>query len=265
MYGALTFAAVRTNDVDNDRSPELPIYRGRLAILAAETAALPGGADLDLELLAKITCGFTANGLANLCLFAMDVATDCGTGTLSTDDFSEALEPAFLLGARTKLLEPGERRQAAYETAGQVLLAWRVYGVEPTGRVTILADRPGDIYAQAAPLDPEHNDFAACLDLALAGTVGQELAGVELPDEAECQPDRAAELARLCLAARGATLPAIEAEAQRLMDERRQGILRQLTGLRPQLDRLADILLREEGIEAADLLELLGSEMHLSA
>jgi hypothetical protein len=49
------------------------------------------------------------------------------------------------------------------------------------------------------------------------------------------------------------------------MDERRQRILRQLTGLRPQLDRLADILLREEGIEAADLLELLGSEMHLSA
>jgi ATP-dependent Zn protease len=182
MYGAHIPAVVGTSQMDEARSPDLPIYRERLAILASETAALPGGRGLDLPLLAKITCGVTANDLANLCLFAMDVATGSGAGTLSTDDFSEALEPAFLLGARTMLMEPGELRQAAHETAGQVPLAWRVYGVEPTGGVTILADRPGDIYTQAAQLDPEHKDFAACLDLALAGTVGQELAGVELPD-----------------------------------------------------------------------------------
>jgi cell division protease FtsH len=258
MYSARTTAAAGP-DYGSGPSPELPIHRERIAILASESAALPGGPDLDLELLAKITCGFTAKDLANLCLFAMDVATGSGAEKISTDDFSEALEPAFRLGARAMLMEPSERRQAAYETAGQVLVAWRVYGVEPTGRVTILAYQPDDIYRLAAQLDPEHNGFLACLDLALAASVAQELAGIAWPEGAECQPDRSRELAKLCLAAQGATLPAIEVQVQPLLDERRQRILREVTDLRSQLDRLANLLVREEGIEAAGLAELLGS------
>jgi ATP-dependent Zn protease len=157
------------------------------------------------------------------------------------------------------LLEPTERRQAAYEVAGRVLIAWHMYGVKPAGRITLLADQPGDMYKVTIQLGSEQNAFLACSDLALAGTVAQELAGVALTDEAECQPDRALELARLCLAAQGASLAVIEDQVQPLLDERRQRILRELTAARPQLDRLANLLVHEEAVEVADFPQLLGS------
>jgi hypothetical protein len=134
-----------------------------------------------------------------------------------------------------------------------------VYGLKPPGRVTILADQPAEMHKVTAQVDPEQNGFLVCLDLVLAGIVAQELAGIGLAEDAECQPDRATELARLWLAAQGASLGAIEDQVPALLDERRQRILRQLTELRPRLDRLANLLVQEEAVEALDVPELPGS------
>ena len=248
--------------MDDDRSPGLPTRRERLAILAHEASGFSHECDVDLELLATLTCGFTSSDLANLCRLARDAASGSGCTSVSMADFADALEDSVLAGARTVLLDGHERLLAAYEVAGRTLIAWRVWGMKPARRLTILCDESGDTYEDAARLDSEQNGFLASIDLTLAGTATQEFARVDLTYRAEGQPVRALELAELYLASQGVTQATIEGQASCLVDERRREILRQLSEVRNERDRLADLLVREEAVEVAEAVEILGRQQH---
>ena len=143
-----------------------------------------------------MTCGFTAGDLANLCALAGDVALAAGRSAASTDDFADPLEACILAGAHPVLLEPDDRLQVAYEVAGRLIIAWRVLGVKPAGRTTILAATPSAGYEAAFKPDLRQNHLLAYVDLALAGAAAQELAAISLPYRGEPLA-RAEELAGL--------------------------------------------------------------------
>ena len=136
----------------DDLPADLPIRRERIEILARETAGLRHAEDVDLDLLAAVTCGFSAAELTKLCRYARDATAGSEAGSISMADFSDAVDACLRDGSRPLFLEPYPRLIAAYEVAGQALVASQMWGVQPARRITILPDQPGDPF-EALPHD----------------------------------------------------------------------------------------------------------------
>ncbi len=117
----------------------LPDVKGRLEILKVHTKEKPLADDVDLEVIAKGTPGFSGADIANLVNEAALIAARKGKDKIEMEDFEEAKDK-ILMGVerRSMVINENEKRLIAYHEAGHALVAKLIPGTDPVHKVTII-------------------------------------------------------------------------------------------------------------------------------
>jgi cell division protease FtsH len=124
-----------------DRHVEIPLpnQKERAAILAVHAKGKSLAADVDFEVVARSTPGFSGADLANLVNEAAIFAVRAGRETITAEDFSGARD-RILLGRReaSNALLPEEKRAVAVHETGHAIVAALSENADPVAKVTIL-------------------------------------------------------------------------------------------------------------------------------
>jgi cell division protease FtsH len=286
-------ALLRPGRFDRQVTVALPDRKGREGILRIHTRQLRLAPDVDLDLLARTTTGFSGADLANLCNEAALSAARGTRSQVTMGDFEEAVDKVLLGGVRPLLLRDQERRVVAYHEAGHALVAWLTPEADPVHKVTIIPRGQALGVTEQVPGEDHYNYsrayLLARLMVMLGGRSAEEIALGEITTGAENDLLEATRLARRMVTRWGmselgpvafqadaeqpflgyelaqgrdyseATAARIDEEVQRLLDERHQDVRRLLTGAREKLDQLVQALLKEETIGQDELTQIAGS------
>ncbi|BAT72145.1 cell division protease FtsH [Thermosulfidibacter takaii ABI70S6] len=116
-----------------------PDVKGRLEILKVHTRDKPLGEDVDLEVIAKSTPGFSGADLANIVNEAALIAAKKGKDKIEMEDFEEAKDKVLMgVERRSMLISEEEKKTIAYHEAGHALVAKLIPGTDPVHKVTII-------------------------------------------------------------------------------------------------------------------------------
>ncbi len=285
-------ALLRPGRFDRQVTVGLPDYQGRLGILKIHTRRLKLADDVDLELLAAATPGFSGADLANLCNEAALVAARHNRTVVTMDDFYEAQDKIILGGARTLLLDEHDRQVIAYHEGGHTLVAWFTPEADPVIKVTIIPRGRALGVTEQLPGKDQYNlsksYLLARLAVMLGGRSAEEIVFDEITTGAENDLVEATKLARRMVTRWGmselglvafqadeeqpflgyelasgrdyseATAARIDRAIQNLLEDRHAYARELLKTHHDKLDALAHALLEHETLTQQQLEEILG-------
>ena len=132
-------ALLRPGRFDRQVTIPLPTLAERAAILAVHCRGKRLAPDVDLNVVARGTPGFSGADLANLANEAAIIAVRDNREVLTADDFDEARD-RIILGRRegSNVLLPEEKHAVAVHEAGHALVAALSEHADPVAKVTIL-------------------------------------------------------------------------------------------------------------------------------
>ncbi len=132
-------ALLRPGRFDRQVTIPLPNLAERVAILTVHSRGKKLAPDVDLEIVARGTPGFSGADLANLINEAAIVAVRADRDIISREDFSEARD-RMILGRRegSNMLLPEEKHAVAVHESGHALVAVYSEKSDPVAKVTIL-------------------------------------------------------------------------------------------------------------------------------
>ena len=132
-------ALLRPGRFDRQVTIPLPTLPERAAILAVHCRDKKLGPDVDLNVVARGTPGFSGADLANLANEAAIVAVRDNREVLSAADFNDARD-RILLGRRegSNVLLPEEKHAVAIHESGHALVAALSEHADPVAKITIL-------------------------------------------------------------------------------------------------------------------------------
>jgi len=286
-------ALLRPGRFDRQVVIPLPTQRERRAILAVHARGKQLGPDVELEVVARGTPGFSGAALANMVNEAAIFAVRAGRDVIMAVDFSEARD-RVLLGRRdsSNALLPDEQRAVAVHESGHALVAAISTHGDPVAKVTILPAGQALGVTEQLPIDERHlyteGYLKDSLAIRMGGRVAEQLVFGETSTGAANDLAGATDLATRMVREFGMS-PALGpvgfasgsplylgaeevrsrpyAEAtQRVVDEEVANLLRQaeqratamLTQHRDALERLTELLLERETVDGTDVDQVLG-------
>ncbi len=196
-------ALLRPGRFDRQVVVARPDVRGREGILKVHTKKIPLGPDVDLQILARGTPGFSGADLANLVNEGALLAARANKKLVEMTDFENAKDKV-LMGVERKSLvvSAKERKITAYHEAGHALVAKLLPGTDPIHKVTIIPRGRALGVTQQLPAEDKHNYSKEYLqnDIAIlyGGRVVEEIVfgPQEVTTGAMNDLERATELAR---------------------------------------------------------------------
>ena len=133
-------ALLRPGRFDRRVTIDLPDVRGRIAILDVHARGKPLDPDIDMEIIAKQTPGFSGADLANLINEAAILAARRNKKLVMYDELAEAVDRVFAGPERkSRLVTQREKRVTAYHEAGHAIVGHLVPNAEPVHKVTIVS------------------------------------------------------------------------------------------------------------------------------
>ncbi len=178
-----------------------PDIRGRQGILNVHVKGIPVDEDVELEVVARGTPGFSGADLANLVNEAALLAARRDRVKVTMEDFEDAKDKV-LMGAERKsmIISDEEKRTTAYHEAGHTLVAKMIPGADPIHKVTIIPRGRALGLTQQLPIDERHTyprDYLTDrISILMGGRVAEELVLDQLTTGAGNDIERATELAR---------------------------------------------------------------------
>ncbi len=150
-------ALLRPGRFDRQVTIPLPALAERAAILAVHCRDKQLGPDVDLNVVARGTPGFSGADLANLANEAAIVAVRANRDVLSAADF-DAARDRILLGRRegSNVLLPEEKNAVAIHESGHALVAALSEHADPVAKITILPAGQTLGVTEQLPLDERH-------------------------------------------------------------------------------------------------------------
>jgi cell division protease FtsH len=150
-------ALLRPGRFDRQVVIPLPTLEERAAILAVHCRDKKLGPDVDLNVVARGTPGFSGADLANLANEAAIFAVRDGRDVLTAADFDNARD-RILLGRRegSNVLLPEEKHSVAVHEAGHALVAALSDHADPVAKITILPAGQALGVTQQLPLFERH-------------------------------------------------------------------------------------------------------------
>ncbi len=132
-------ALLRPGRFDRQVVVSNPDIYGREQILAVHVRRVPLAADVDLKLIARSTPGFSGADLMNLVNEAALLAARRQHGAVSLREFEEAKDTVTMgIERRTHVMSEEERRLTAYREGGRAIVAFNVPAADPVHKVTIV-------------------------------------------------------------------------------------------------------------------------------
>jgi cell division protease FtsH len=285
-------ALLRPGRFDRQIVVALPDRNGRRDILRIHVRKLKLAPTVDLETIAAQTMGMSGADLANLCNEAALAAVRNERTRVEPPDFDEALDRIRLGVAHPQLMDAEERRIVAYHESGHALVAWLTPGADPVHKVTIVPHGQALGVTEQLPAIERHNlsraYMLARITVMLGGRTAEEIMFAEITTGAESDLVAATQVARQMVTRWGmsdiglaafradesqpflgyeltqgrdyseATAARVDAAIQHLLDNAHEQARMRLAAAKPQLEALAEALLREETLELAKLVEILG-------
>ncbi|TKS64719.1 MAG: ATP-dependent metalloprotease [Nitrospira sp.] len=194
-------ALLRPGRFDRQIVVNRPDLRGRAEILKVHTKKVPIATNVDLEIIARGTPGFSGADLENLVNEAALWAARLNKKEVEVVDF-EMAKDKVLMGAERKslILSDEEKRTTAYHEAGHALIAKLIPGTDPVHKVTIIPRGRALGVTMQLPTDDRHNyskDYLYNqLAILMGGRVAEELVLNDMTTGAGNDLERATDLAR---------------------------------------------------------------------
>jgi cell division protease FtsH len=286
-------ALLRPGRFDRQVVIPLPTQRERRAILQVHAKGKRLGADVDLDVVARGTPGFSGADLANLINEAAIYAVRANREVLTAADFAEARD-RVLLGRResSNALLPDEKRAVAVHESGHALVAALSAHGDPVAKVTILPAGQALGVTEQLPVDERHlyseGYLKDSLTIRLGGRAAELLVFGEGSTGAANDLAGATDLATRMIREFGmsptlgpvgfatgspmylggeevrsrpyaeATQRVIDTEVAKLLREAEDRALGVLGEHRDALDKLTALLLERETVDGTDVDEILG-------
>jgi cell division protease FtsH len=289
-------ALLRPGRFDRRIVVDNPDSKGRKAILDVHVRGKPLSEDVNPEVLAKHTPGFSGADLANLVNEAALLAARRNKKKITMSEMDEAIE-RVIAGPqrRSRILSPREREIAAFHEGGHALLGKLLPNADPPHKVTILPRGMALGYVISAPPEDKYTytrtELLDRITAALGGRVSEELVFGEVTTGAQNDFEQATDLARRMVTEFGMSdklgplslgkrhgpvflgrdlvetrnyseeiAYEIDKEVRRIIDECYDRARTIITDNRNKLDRIAKALLERESLEGDELERALAGE-----
>ncbi|MBC7346312.1 MAG: ATP-dependent metallopeptidase FtsH/Yme1/Tma family protein [Clostridia bacterium] len=194
-------ALLRPGRFDRQIVVDLPDVHGREEILKVHSRGKPLENDVDLNVLARRTPGFTGADLANLFNEAALLAARHGRKRIGMDELEDAIE-RVVAGPekKSRVISEFEKKLVAYHEAGHALLGHYLPHTDPLHKVSIIPRGRAGGYTLLLPKeDRRYMTKSQILDqvtMLLGGRVAEALVLKEISTGAQNDLERATELVR---------------------------------------------------------------------
>lgn len=173
-------ALLRPGRFDRQIVVDRPDVKGRLEILKVHTRRLPLAPDVDLEVIAKSTPGFSGADLANLVNEAALLAARKNHDLVTMQDFEEAKDKVMMgIQRKNTAISEREKRIIAYHESGHVLVAKMLPEADPVHKVTIIPRGRALGVTTYLPIDERHiypkEYLEALITYALGGRAAEKI------------------------------------------------------------------------------------------
>jgi len=264
-----------------------PDVTGRTKILEVYARKIPLDSDVEMGDVARSTPGFTGADLANLMNESALLAARKDKDIVQLEDIEQARD-RILMGAERKglVMSETERRAIAFHESGHTVLAWMLPDTDPIHKVTIIPHGRAMGVTQQVPLRDHHSYSREYLlnriKILLGGRTSEELVFNQFTTGASNDLQQATEIAtrmvcewgmsevlgpRAYVSENGGflgqesmrkivseeTAKNIDREINKIIEQCYQEAVIILEGKIDHLHKLAEVLLREETIDAQDV------------
>jgi cell division protease FtsH len=287
-------AILRPGRFDRRITVPRPDVRGREEILRVHAKRTPLSPDVDLEVLARGTPGFSGADLENLVNEAALLAARQDKDAVSMIDFELAKDKVYMgTERRSMVISDEEKRTTAVHEAGHTLISVLINHHDPVHKVTIIPRGPALGVTWYLPKDDRHNlskeQAESSIAVALGGRISEEIVFGRMTTGAGNDIEKATEIAHKMVCEWGMseklgplaygkkeesiflgrdygqrTQDYSEQTAQEIDQEVRAIVQRQyvrvkdfLTRDRDKLQRLADSLIERETLDAEEIAAVL--------
>lgn len=178
-------ALLRPGRFDRQITVDRPDLRGRRAILEVHAKGKPLGKDVDLDIIAKKTPGFTGADLGNLLNEAALLAARENKKVINMPELEEASEKVcFGPERRSHIISEKEKRLTAVHESGHALIAYLLPDADPVHKVTIIPRGRAGGYTMMLPEEDRSYEtksyYLAQIRVALGGRAAEELVFKEI-------------------------------------------------------------------------------------
>ena len=194
-------ALLRPGRFDRQVVVPRPDVRGRLKILQVHARKVPLGEDVDLNVVAKGTPGFSGADLENLVNEAALLAARANKNEVNRQDLDSAKDKV-MMGAerRSMVITEEEKKVTAYHEAGHALVAMYTPGADPVHKVSIIPRGRAMGVTMYLPAEEKYNETKIGLNIKirtlLGGRVAEELIFESVTSGASNDLERATAIAR---------------------------------------------------------------------
>lgn len=172
-------ALLRPGRFDRTVYLELPNLTERKAIFKVHLKPIILSEEVDIDLLASQTPGFSGADIANICNEAALIAARLNKERVGKQDFMDAIDRIIAgLEKKSKIISPEEKRIVAFHEAGHAVASWVLPHIDPLVKVSII---PRGKSLGAAWYRPEErqlknlSELKESLSVALAGRAAEEI------------------------------------------------------------------------------------------
>jgi cell division protease FtsH len=194
-------ALLRPGRFDRQVTVDAPDIEGRKAILEVHAKGKPLDDEVDLEVLARRTPGFTGADLANLINEAALLTVRSRKTKIGMEEMEDAIDRVISGPERkSKVMSEDERKLIAYHETGHALVGWALPNADPVHKVTIVARGRSLGHTLALPTHDKYlvrrSELVDQLAMLLGGRTAEELIYVDPTTGASNDIQKATSIAR---------------------------------------------------------------------
>ncbi|MEP6699093.1 MAG: AAA family ATPase, partial [Verrucomicrobiota bacterium] len=286
-------ALLRPGRFDRQITVNLPDVKGREEILRVHARKVKLAENVDLQVVARGTPGYSGAELANVMNEAALLAARRGLKGITLHELEEARDKVrWGKERRSMALSEKEKTNTAYHEAGHALLLELLEHTEPLHKVTIIPRGPSLGSTMWLPEEDKYtnrkNELIAGLVVSMGGRVAEELVFGDVTNGARGDIKMATAIARRMVCEWGmsekmgmveygehedyvflgrdisrardyseATAEQIDQEVRKLLDDAYQMAKRTLTERRDNLEAIAKALLEYETLDGVQIKEII--------
>lgn len=194
-------ALLRPGRFDRQVTVDRPDVVGRREILKVHTKGKPIAREVDLDILARRTPGFTGADLSNMVNEGALLAARRNKKKVEMPELEEAIERVIAGPERkSKVISENEKRLVAYHEAGHALVGMLLPGTDPVHKVSIIPRGGAGGYTLMLPKEDRYyktkTELLDRIKSLLGGRVAEALVLKEISTGAQSDLERATDLAR---------------------------------------------------------------------
>ncbi len=194
-------ALLRPGRFDRQIVVDRPDIKGRTDILKVHVKGKPVGDDVNLDVIAQRTPGFTGADLSNLVNEAALLTARKDKKVINMPEMEEAAERVIMGPERkSRVISDKEKRLTAYHEGGHTIVGMLLDNTDPVHKVTIIPRGRAGGYTLSLPKEDKYyatrSEMLDELKVLLGGRVAEALVLKEISSGASNDLQRATQLAR---------------------------------------------------------------------